>query len=89
MADSKRKRQADDVPAGDLIWAKLEAALGPQAADTRPPDSVTVEEFAARRGICVSRASAVLRKLAQDGVLRCVPFRGPTGKSVHAYVAVA
>lgn len=88
MAHTRPQRAGSALPPEHLTWAALEAALGPQAATERPEGSVTVDEFAERRGICTSRASAILRKLSQDGVLRCVPFRGPTGKTLHAYLAV-
>lgn len=88
MAGSRGKRRKVPLPPGDLIWAQLEKLIGPAALGERPPDSVTVEEMAERRGISASRASAILRQLAASGAMRCVPFRGRTGKPSNSYVLV-
>lgn len=88
MAHPRTKRATAALPSGDLIWAKLEAALGPVISSERPAGSVTVDEVARHRGICTSRASAVLRQMVAAGDLRAVPFRGSSGKTTYAYVAV-
>lgn len=89
MADPRRKRQAAGDTSRDLTWAALEAALGPELPPEPPPDSVTVAEFAARRGVSHGQAAATLRNLAKDGVLAVTRYRAPGMKPGLAYSAVA
>lgn len=85
MAGSQRHRKADALPPGDLIWQQLEAALGPQMEDARPPNSVTISEFAIRRGCGVSSAGRALNGLVAQGKMQRVRFRGQDGHPEYAY----
>jgi hypothetical protein len=83
VADSQRKRRAIPLPAGSVnVWALLSDAL----ADTgeRPVNSVTAEEFAARKGVSYSHAGNVLRA---NKALRAVNYRR-NGKSAVCFVPV-
>lgn len=86
MAHPRGKRSPDAIPARSVdIWAQLEAALGPQMEDTRPPNSVTISEFAIRRGCGVSSAGRALNGLVAQGKMQRVRFRGQDGHPEYAY----
>ena len=85
MAHPSGKRKTHEVPSGDLIWSKLEAVLGP-APTVRPPNSITAGEFAHRRCLSMSRASAILRDLVEQGKMKRIGFRNAPGRMEYAYV---
>lgn len=64
------------------VWALLTDALGEVVAE-RPPDSVTIEEYAAKARVTTGRAAQVLR--ATPG-LRAVQYRRESGRRAVCYV---
>lgn len=69
------------------IWAQLDA-LAPAAELTRPPDSVTITEFAARRGCGISSATRILNGLVADGRMERTRYRTDAGRYEYAYILV-
>jgi hypothetical protein len=88
MADSRRTRQAPALPSGNLIWAALEAILGPPPATVQPAGSITAKDYAARYGVSQSQANAMLVSAVASGKLQRVAFRPVGGRVTFAYLPV-
>ena len=85
MANTRNKRTPAALPARDLIWQQLEAALGPPAQPI-PDGAITAPDYAARYGVTLNRACHALSELAERGVLRRVRCMGQNKRLVYAYL---
>lgn len=69
------------------IWAQLDA-LAPAVELSRPPDSVTISEFASRRGCGISSATRILNGLVAEGKMMRTRYRTDAGRYEYAYIMV-
>lgn len=69
------------------IWAQLDA-LTPAAAEERPPNSVTISEFAIRRCCGTSSAARILNGLVAQGRMQRTRYRSSSGRYEYAYTMI-
>ncbi len=82
MASARRERKSNPPPTGPVnVWDLLVSEMRGEGA--RPPNSVTVEEFARSAGLSQSHAGNVLR---WNPKLRRVPYKTSLHRWAVCYV---
>ena len=66
-------------------WEEIEAIAGPPLSHGQPPDTFTIDEFAAKYHLTNSGAVHKLNSLTRENKLERVYFLTPSGRRSNAY----